>query len=546
MAVFNALQKRFGIDQPPSPEQGRTSENPLLPEEVSEKSPSYLDILQRMEGDIIAVEETRPSTSTKPPTSTLAPLGLASQQEWESLFHATIDAGDRHNARRVVDLMKRSGVPVEQSLEDRLLFSFVFAKDVEGVNAYIEEVRSRGKVPTEVQRHLHVEALVVSRRFDEAQKLIHHYEGEGLVPSQSTYRNFIGALFAASKPSTSPHSPQYRALAWDMFAHMRYVAHPTPSLDTYNIMLRACADAISPSPQRALDLFHEMTVENRIQPTTATYNAVMLTCSRSGRRDYMHEAYRLGKQLLDEYRHLPDDGSGAKEQLQPDLETFKAMLEAAKRMGDLPRARWILAELVRLGERVDEELMGHVFHVYASFKPSFQRGAVPTVKQEDPKQNLTGTDPENLESEPRTPSIQVQPHAPLVPQSREEVLQEAQALFRRILRGQEVAQMGDMWTDISHPDWPFSSVKITTNLLNAYLSVHLNHETPEKALPLFISEKESLYKRFHVTKNSQSFAMVLERLAVAKGRHDRKKAMTLAEEVWQEWVAFSTKRENNA
>ncbi|KAG8959380.1 hypothetical protein FRC00_001681 [Tulasnella sp. 408] len=442
--------------------------------------------------------------------------------------------------------MKRSGVSVEQNLEDRLLFSFVFAKDVEGVNAYIEEVRSRGKVPTEVQRHLHVEALVASRRFDEAQKLIHHYESEGLIPSQSTYRNFIGALFTASKPSSSPHSPQYRALAWDMFAHMRYVAHPTPSLDTYNTMLRACADAISPSPQRALDLFHEMTAENRIRPTTATYNAVMLTCSRSGRKDYMHEAYRLGKQLLDEYRHLPADGSGAKEQLQPDLETFKAMLEAAKRMGDLPRARWILAELVRLGERVDEELMGHVFHVYASFRPTFQRSAVPIMKQDVSKDIPNETDTGNTGHEVRTPSIQLQLHAPVVPQSREEVLQEAQALFRRVLRGQEVAQMGAMWTDTSHPDWPFSSVKITTNLLNAYLSVHLSHAVPEKALALFISEKESLYKRFHVTKNSQSFAIVLERLAVAKGRKGRQEAIKLAEEVWSEWITFSTGRENNA
>ncbi|KIO23502.1 hypothetical protein M407DRAFT_27028 [Tulasnella calospora MUT 4182] len=550
MAVINALQKRFKIHQPLSSEQDSISEHPLPPELVSEikGKPSYLEVLEKMEGDIVAAEGAQPSTSTKPPTSTAIPLGLATQQEWESLFHATIDAGDRHNARRVVDLMKRSGVPVEPNLEDRLLFSFVFAKDVEGVNAYMEEVRSRGEVPTEVQRHLHVEALIVSRRFDEAQKLLHHYESEGLVPSQSTYRNFIGALFDASKPSSSPHSPQYRALAWDMFAHMRYVAHPTPSLDTYNTMLRACADAISPSPQRALDLFHEMTVENRIRPTTATYNAVMLTCSRSGRRDYMHEAYRLGKQLLDEYRHLPDDRSGAKEQLQPDLETFKAMLEAAKRMGDLPRARWILAELVRLGERVDEELMGHVFHVYASFKPTFQRSAVPIATQDDLKEipNKTDTDTGNPDPEARTPSIQLEPHAPIIPQSREEVLQEAQALFRRILRGQEVARMGDMWTDTSHPDWPFSSVKITTNLLNAYLSVHLNHVTPEKALSLFISEKESLYKRFGATKNSQSFAMALERLAVAKGRDGRKEAIKLAEEVWREWIAFSTGRENSA
>ncbi|KAG8946320.1 hypothetical protein FRC04_011950 [Tulasnella sp. 424] len=547
MAVITALQKRFEIHKIPATGQSGSSEHLSLPEDALEtgKEPNHLDVLQRLEAAVIAAEETQPSTSTKPTSGAAIPLGLATQLEWESLVHTALEAGDRDTARRAVNLMRRSGATVEQNLEDRILFSYVFAKDVEAVNAFIEEVRSRGEVPTEVQRHLHVEVLVVAQQFSEAQKLIHHYESEGLIPSQSTYGNLIRGLFAASTPSSSPHSPQYRALAWDMFAHMRYVAHPTPSLDTYNAMLQACADAISPSPQRALDLFHEMTVENRIRPTTATYNAVMLTCARSGKKDYMHEAYRLGKQLLDEYRHVVDNGGGAKEQLQPDLATFKAMLEAAKRLGDLPRARWILAELIRLKESVDEEFMGHIFHVYASFKPTFRRSAVPIVKEDQPKETLDEVDVGESDLESGVPSVQLQPHASLVPQSREEVLQEAQALFRRILRGQEITRMGDMWTDTTHPDWPFSTVKITTNLLNAYMSVHLNHAPPEKALSLFTSGKDNLYTRFHVTKNSQSFATVLDRLAIVKGRAARKEAIKLAEEVWREWIVFTAGREND-
>ncbi|KAG8987653.1 hypothetical protein FRB90_003226 [Tulasnella sp. 427] len=548
MAVLNALQKRFKIAEPSMSEETTPSQGTPITNQISEVSgqPSYLEVVRNLERSIEAVEAAQPSTSTQPTPRGTSDLGLVAQEEWESLFQSAIEAGDRNTAQRVVGLMKRSGATVERSLEDRILFSYVFAKDIEGVNSYIEDVRQRGEVPTEVQRHLHVEVLVASQQFSEAQKLIHHYENKGLVPSQSTYRNLISGLFAASLPSSSARSPQYRALAWDMFAHMRYVAHPTPSLDTYNTMLQACADAISPSPQRAMDLFHEMTVENRIRPTTATYNAVMLTCARSGKKDYMQEAYRLGKQLLDEYHHVQDDGGGAKQQLQPDLDTFKAMLEAAKRMGDLPRARWILAELVRLGERVDEELMSHVFHVYASFKPTVSRGSVRTVNQNPLKETGIEVDTEPVESlvEPGLPAAQLQPHAPLVPQSRDEVLREARALFQRIIRGQEVARMGDMWTDTAHPDWPFSTVKITTNLMNAYLSVHLNHSAPVKAVPLFTAGKDSLYTKFHVAKNSQAFATVLERLAVVKGRNTRKEVMPLADEVWKEWIAYSTARGN--
>ena len=57
--------------------------------------------------------------------------------------------------------------------------------------------------------------------------------------------------------------------------------------------------------------------------------------------------------------------------------TFCALLEGAKRVGDLAKVRWILAEIVAEWMRaargdardavvVDEEIMTHVFHAYAT------------------------------------------------------------------------------------------------------------------------------------------------------------------------------------
>ena len=92
MAVINALQERFGIPHPPSLEPASISERSLSPAEASEtrEKPSYLEILERLESDIVAAEGAQPSTSTKPPPSTAGRLGLATQQEWESLFHTTV------------------------------------------------------------------------------------------------------------------------------------------------------------------------------------------------------------------------------------------------------------------------------------------------------------------------------------------------------------------------------------------------------------------------------------------------------------------------
>ena len=58
---------------------------------------------------------------------------------------------------------------------------------------------------------------------------------------------------------------------------------------------------------------------------------------------------------------------------------FYALLESAKRIGDLANVRWILAEIVAESMHaacgniadavvVDEEIMAHVFHAYASYQ----------------------------------------------------------------------------------------------------------------------------------------------------------------------------------
>jgi len=91
----------------------------------------------------------------------------------------------------------------------------------------------------------------------------------------TTYSRLITALFHT--PSSLAH-----AQAWDLFSHMRYVAHPHPDSLLFTQMIQACAIPNPAEPERALDLFTEMTVDREIPPTVGAYTAAILACARSG------------------------------------------------------------------------------------------------------------------------------------------------------------------------------------------------------------------------------------------------------------------------
>lgn len=364
-----------------------------------------------------------------------------------------------------------------------------------------------------------------------------------------TYTRLITALF--STKSSIGH-----AQAWDLFTHMRYVAHPNPDAQLYTQMIRACASSLvsSAEPERALDLWTEMTVDHGIAPSAGAYTAVILACARSGSKTYIHEAFRLAKEMLDSHR----DARG-RSAFKPDGKTFCALLEGAKRVGDLARARWILAEMVRgndngadngfVDARITEEVMMHVFHAYASYTVPFKRTAAPLVDQKVDSntqrssllddsvaaaQPVAQTSPAaesvsadqtqaGLPSETNIPSFS---HLP--PQSRSEVIGEARALFTRIMDDAHAAQP----SFTPEPTGKFGHVNLTPRLVNSYLSVHYKHGSLDACRRLFWSVFEDL----GVPRNVRSFVEALERCATARRGTERDDALSFAEELWAQWV----------
>ncbi|KAG1844581.1 hypothetical protein C8R48DRAFT_780234 [Suillus tomentosus] len=163
-----------------------------------------------------------------------------------------------------------SGVTPPEDIVDIVLGYHPLHGNIEGFEGFIKRFVF-GK-PSETQRDLHIKshlrdpAVFSLRAFPtRAIDLLHKYEASGLHAPMKSYPRIISTLFSV-RPSPSPPSisstldvPSGRlaanSQAWDPFAHMRYIAHPTPDAHLYTLVIRACASTfLSPEPERALDL----------------------------------------------------------------------------------------------------------------------------------------------------------------------------------------------------------------------------------------------------------------------------------------------------
>lgn len=307
---------------------------------------------------------------------------------------------------------------------------------------------------TSTYRDLHIKTHLNSTNDvvpTSALAVLHSYETTQHPAPIKSYTRVISRLFRAH------HSSLAQAQAWDLFSHMRYVAHPEPDAHLWALMIGS-----STTPERALDLFQEIVAKSpkHAAAPPAVYTAVIKACARSGEEQYVNEAYRLARERMNVW---------PQEKL--DTRALCALLEGAKRVGDLPRARWILAEVVRDEGVVGSEAILHVLHAYATYTPAFKREATKILAVD----NSAPVDPAPMDI---VDAIAVEEHdmdavelvptsaassasfAHLAPQSRQELLHEVEAL----------------WSRINDPsDLVFNTIKLSSRIRNAYLSVYYTH-----------------------------------------------------------------------
>lgn len=450
---------------------------------------------------------------------------------------------------------------------NEVLSSYASAGDVPGAERVL---RAFALCPTEVQRDYHVKAYCKSLTPGtfplHAEELLHDYEARGLPAPMKSYTRVLQALLSTRTRPSLGH-----AQAMDLFAHMRYAVHPKPDIGLYTLMIRSCAHpAVPAEPERALDLLTEATVDQKLAPAPATFSAVIYALSRSGEKRYVREAFRLAKQMVDGNR----DARGVSA-FRPDWRLVDALLEGAKRIGDLSRTRWLLAITVRetadtdasmaqgSGERgspesssvmLNEGIMRHIFHSYASYKVPFTPSLAKIV--EEPNANVAGatTSEATHIGVADTPSAEVasdmeedfassglpveqdeSSFSLLPPQSRAEVTREVDILFARIvqdnrLKHSSTADVNTAEDASSSPPGPFQHVALTTRLLNAYLSVHYVHSNFEVWGELY----RTLFERLDVPRDAKTYVEALERCAISH-RSERHLALRLAEEIWGSW-----------
>ncbi|KZT53160.1 hypothetical protein CALCODRAFT_486538 [Calocera cornea HHB12733] len=457
-------------------------------------------------------------------------LPVASKEEWSVLLTAAVWYGDRESVKEVFGLMRLSGYPVTDMLRREVLESFARQGGVQATQDLLAYINKTLPDNTKLPSDYVIKALAHAGQLAECITQLHALEGANTPAAQDVYALVISSLLAR----VGVGAARTRALAWDLFAHMRFVAHPRPSAHLYSVMIRACALGVRPLPERAQDLFTEMTADAGYTPTTEAYNALILVLARSKRT--APDAFRLLQEMIQRYRDEPAGG------LRPDRGTYRAIFESTKRLGDLARARWLLAELLqdalRGGVLPDEEMVSSVFQTYAAYKVPYVRAAIKlsdkALEAEQPEPAEAAAAEPEPEPEPGLPAVNKHAFTPIVPQSHGEVLREVEALMTRVL--EETARAAEWLSGEEREQLLFKDVALTTRLWNSFQSVHWAHAPLEAGM----KEYHQLLTQRALVPNARTYLFALERCAYPR-REERAKALDFARRVWVDWVGWLAK-----
>lgn len=434
---------------------------------------------------------------------------------------------------------------------------------------------NEGGITLQPSDHSHlITTHLANASFSNAISTLHSLESSSIYVPESTYLSLLTPLLHSPVPA-------HRATGFDLFAHMRLVAHPTPSSESYIALIEACGKVDDPQPERALDLWKEMTEDQGIQPDVVAFNAILRALSSVGR--FWGEALRVFKTMLDFYKaSVPAGGIPGRENeseseqrrlYTPNRETFEVLLRGAAKNGDLARTRWVLTEMIRFsqsptgGEEVcpRSETLELVLMAYATARPVLSRGMVRFQKrgvnnqkeeegegeevvvkvENDGRKEFKETfgDDETVLSTSTSPQTKPRTNVAStnLPQTSQEIMHEAQVLFAHAYNDPLIHQTQPDWRTPSNHLPPLRHVRMTPKLVNAYLSVvNLHGSSLSHALDRF----RHAFQEAGVKKNGWSFRDILRRLERARP-NERQRAAEEAFEVFKEWEAFEKEVERS-
>lgn len=519
------------------------------------------------------------------------PLGILTKQDWKALSRSSASANDLDSFSQTLALMERSGQASQRTDVANVALDIVAHQgNVTACQSFIAAMQVAGVALDSYSSHCLLKSFVRANRLDDAIATLKSLEATEPA-SLPAYTLVIEGLLQQHT------QPGLQSKAWPLFTQMRLAAHPVPDAPLYAQMIKACALGVrqpddnvwrptpsllaasqarkaqtrrpgrnAPDTERALDLFREMTLRYNVRPTPEVYTSVILACTR--RREMYRKGIEIFQSMLEIERQRVTSGEHDSPSFAPVRETYNALLQGCAQHGDLLRARWILAEMLRSSmalwtslqqqddvqrwemleaeaRKPNEETLALVFFSYASYDPPSRRSIEKTLPSK-----VTGSDAktstlpeENASTDEKEQSLTTEgTFTERMPESSSAVVREVDGLIERVA------------TDANEDGGLLKSVKPNSRMLNAYLAVLSKHckrterlSRIEKALfgstdgqdsggDAAVLDGASLFHTWGVPINGFTCEVVLD--ACVKDA-DRARADALASKIWSHWQSLS-------
>ncbi|BGP14722.1 hypothetical protein JCM10213_002748 [Rhodosporidiobolus nylandii] len=528
-------------------------------------------LLERIEGLLPAEASEAPPLPLAEGAEVALPTGLLSRAEWSDLVLACAEEGDQEGVEKALRLMDRT-TPIREGkiLEETLALYSANGRTQDALA--LANFARQNSLPLSRSAHHQLLTTLLPSHPELALQHLQSMECAGHTPLLATYTAVVHRL-------VSPYSPPHLVReGWNLYAQTRAVAYPIPDVPLFSTMILACSTGAHPAPERAIDLFTEMTHDNRLPPSEMAFNGVIRACAREGSEEYYYEALRYLRRMLDE-------------NVRPSRHTFHAVLEGAKRHGDLARARWMLVKMIGIGGDCtpNEKTLALLLQTYAAYRPESRDRNVRKGRSDDARQagdrEAEGAEGEDAKGEEEGGQRRKRPSAVLEPEqdptnlptssslspspsstssstqaviellgeaslfypgplptTSAEVAAEAKNLMLQVVEPTVLAPPSSAASADASPapasdanaspaDSMFPSVLPSTFLLNSYLSV-LNSHAP---LPSSVAFFSHAYDALALPKNRFTFEVLMRRCELAK---DPQGAVRVAKGVFEEWLKW--------
>ncbi|TIC00821.1 hypothetical protein E3Q10_02098 [Wallemia mellicola] len=452
--------------------------------------------------------------ASKSDNKVIAPnLQVATRDEWETLISSAANDLDLTHLSKSIELLDQSNA-LNIDLFNNILSILAKKGQISSINHIF---RSFGHLitPNNETYATFVDAHTFNQDLTNAWNLLSSFENRGIILPQATYTNLIRSHLSSNQPS------YLKQRGWNLFVHSRLMAHPIPSISLYSTMISSCAQTNQPEIERALDLYNELKnyglfIDQNI------YASLIHTLAKAHKKGTSSEIDRLFIEMLD---------SG----LKPTRNIFSALMELSKRTGDVKRARHVLANWISSDQSISDQDLSRFFYAYSSTQPIKYLNRY-SYNHETNNTSLNATDLSNVNDDA---SQQFTPES--LPKTSSEIISESDMIFNRILHDKDI-DLFILGSDISNSttestsdqfDKPFKDVTITNRLLNAFISIRINHSnTPDQIIKFTCK----LFDSLNLSKNGYTIAMLMEHIYL-----NHNTLSHLAEALFQEYNQFLDK-----